>query len=111
MLEPCQYPSNHPELPKLKALENQAKLLGDEYHKNFSRVPNDCTGINDGSKNSTIMNYIPDAWNHGCEIFCECNVQRIKKCKKTKKYIIFYEWLDVSLIIRIFFFLSTCNVD
>ncbi|RIA98513.1 cholesterol oxidase [Glomus cerebriforme] len=117
MLEPCQYPSHYPELPKLTTLEIQAKSLGDEYHKNFYRVPitvtfedrvnaagvpqrastltgNDCTGINDGSKNSTLMNYIPDAWNHGCEIFCECDVQRIKKCEKTGRYIIFYEWLD-----------------
>ncbi|CAG8546209.1 1672_t:CDS:10 [Funneliformis mosseae] len=117
MLQPVSYPSNFPELPKLKTLEEQARLLGDKYHKNFSRPPitvtfenrvnaagvrqqastltgNDCTGINDGSKNSTLMNYIPDAWNHGCEIFCECSVQRIKKCDKTNRYIIFYEWLD-----------------
>lgn len=119
MLEPSEYPSHYPELPKLKTLEEQAKLLGEEYHKNFYRVPitvtfedrinaagvqqyastltgNDCTGVNDGSKNSTLMNYIPDAWNHGCEIFCECDVLRIKKCEKTGRYIIFYEWLDVS---------------
>ncbi|CAI2165946.1 11911_t:CDS:2 [Funneliformis geosporum] len=117
MLEPCKYPTHFPELPKLKTLEAQAKLLGNNYHKNFRRVPitvtfenrvnaagvrqrastlsgNDGTGINDGSKNSTLMNYIPDAWNHGCEIFCECDVKRIKKCKKTGRYIIFYEWLD-----------------
>ncbi|CAB4385335.1 unnamed protein product [Rhizophagus irregularis] len=117
MLEPSEYPSHYPELPKLKTLEEQAKLLGEEYHKNFYRVPitvtfedrinaagvqqyastltgNDCTGVNDGSKNSTLMNYIPDAWNHGCEIFCECDVLRIKKCEKTGRYIIFYEWLD-----------------
>jgi hypothetical protein len=119
MLQPCQYPAHFPELPKLRTLETQARLLGEEYHKNFYRVPitvtfenrvnaagvrqrastltgNDATGINDGSKNSTLMNYIPDAWNHGCEIFCECEVRRIKKCKKTGRYIVFYEWLDVG---------------
>jgi len=117
MLQPCQYPTHFPELPKLKTLEYQARLLGEDYHKNFYRTPitvtfenrvnaagvrqrastltgNDATGINDGSKNSTLMNYIPDAWNHGCEIFCECEVRRIKKCEKSGKYIVFYEWLD-----------------
>ncbi|PKK80660.1 FAD/NAD(P)-binding domain-containing protein [Rhizophagus irregularis] len=117
MLQPCQYPAHFPELPKLRTLETQARLLGEEYHKNFYRAPitvtfenrvnaagvrqrastltgNDATGINDGSKNSTLMNYIPDAWNHGCEIFCECEVRSIKKCKKTGRYIVFYEWLD-----------------
>ncbi|RIA97715.1 hypothetical protein C1645_686627 [Glomus cerebriforme] len=117
MLQPCQYPTHFPELPKLKTLETQAQLLGKEYHNNFYRAPitvtfenrvnaagvrqcastltgNDTTGINDGSKNSIIMNYIPDAWNHGCEIFCECEVKSIKKCKKSGKYIVFYEWLD-----------------
>ncbi|KAK8170258.1 hypothetical protein IWX90DRAFT_414601 [Phyllosticta citrichinensis] len=29
----------------------------------------DCSGVNDGSKNSVLMNYIPDAWNWGAEIF------------------------------------------
>ncbi|GES77067.1 choline dehydrogenase [Rhizophagus clarus] len=117
MFQPCQYPAHFPELPKLRTLEIQARLLGKEYHKNFYRAPitvtfenrvnaagvrqrastltgNDVTGINDGSKNSTLMNYIPDAWNHGCEIFCECEVRSIKKCKKTGRYIVFYEWLD-----------------
>ncbi|CAG8634751.1 16267_t:CDS:10, partial [Cetraspora pellucida] len=47
---------------------------------------NDCTGVNDGSKNSTLMNYVPDAWNHGCEIFCQINVQRIKKEKESGKW-------------------------
>ncbi|CAG8815326.1 32668_t:CDS:2, partial [Gigaspora margarita] len=88
MLEPMPYPDDYPELPKLKTLEEQAKRLGPEFHNNFSRPPitvtfedrinnagvrqrkstltgNDSTGVNDGSKNSTLMNYLPDAWNHG----------------------------------------------
>lgn len=28
----------------------------------------DCTGVNDGSKNSVLMNYLPDAWNWGAEM-------------------------------------------
>ncbi|CAG8539541.1 4875_t:CDS:10 [Dentiscutata erythropus] len=117
MLQPVPYPKHFPELPKLKVLEEQARRLGPEYIENFYRPPitvtfenrvnaagvrqlkstltgNDTTGVNDGSKNSVIMNYIPDAWNHGCEVFCEICVQRIKKDKETGKWIIFYKWLD-----------------
>ncbi|RIB23415.1 hypothetical protein C2G38_1959482 [Gigaspora rosea] len=119
MLEPIPYPDDFPELPKLKTLEEQAKRLGPEFHKNFSRPPitvtfedrinnagvrqqkstlmgNDSTGVNDGSKNSTLMNYLPDAWNHGCEIFCKIDVKSIKQDKKSKKWIVFYEWLDTG---------------
>jgi hypothetical protein len=91
VLQPVPYPEDFPTLPKLKVLEEQAKLLGPEYEKRFKRVPltttfkaglnnmgvfqhastlsgEDSTGINDGSKNSTLMNYLPDAWNHGAEM-------------------------------------------
>ncbi|RUS30580.1 hypothetical protein BC938DRAFT_479217 [Jimgerdemannia flammicorona] len=119
MLQPNPYPEDFPTPPKLAVLEEQAKLLGDAYHKNFYRPPiavtfedrvnnagvmqykstltgNDSTGVNDGSKNSTLMNYIPDAWNHGCEIFCEIEVKRVKYDEKNKKWIIFYEWLGAG---------------
>ncbi|CAG8709903.1 10339_t:CDS:2, partial [Dentiscutata heterogama] len=117
MLQPVPYPEHFPELHKLKVLEEQAKKLGPEYAKNFYRPPitvtfenrvnsagvrqskstltgNDSTGVNDGSKNSTLMNYISDAWNHGCEIFCQIDVRRIKKDKETGKWVVFYEWLE-----------------
>ncbi|CAG8570240.1 6935_t:CDS:10 [Paraglomus occultum] len=116
MLEPNVYPSHWPELPKLKVFEEQARLMGSEFTKNFHRAPitvhfenrinnagvrqqqstlsgNDATGINDGSKNSTLMNYIPDAWNHGAEIFCEVQVKKIKKNEKTGLWVVYYEWL------------------
>jgi len=118
MLEPNVYPSHWPELPKLKVFEEQARLMGSEFNENFRRVPitvhfenrvnnagvrqhkstltgNDATGINDGSKNSTLMNYIPDAWNHGAEIFCEIEVKKIKKNEKTGLWVVYYEWLGV----------------
>jgi hypothetical protein len=92
VLQPQPYPENYPKLDKLKVLEEQAELLGKEYHKRFYRVPQtttfkdginsmgvqqshstlsgqDCTGVNDGSKNSTLMNYLPDAWNRGAEMY------------------------------------------
>lgn len=91
VLQPEPYPENFPKLHKLTVLEEQAKILGPEYHDRFYRVPQtttfknrinsmgvhqqkstlsgqDATGVNDGSKNSTLMNYLPDAWNHGAEM-------------------------------------------
>jgi hypothetical protein len=65
--------------------------MGPEYSKRFRKVPQtttfksglnnmgvrqqastlsgqDATGVNDWSKNSVLMNYLPDAWNHGAEM-------------------------------------------
>ena len=77
-------------LPKLNLLKKQAAVLG--YEKNFRKVEQttwfkedgvnssgvkmkkskltgmDCTGLNDGSKSSTLMNYLADAWNWGAEM-------------------------------------------
>jgi len=40
----------------------------------------DCvTGCNHGSKNTTAMNYLPDAVNHGAEIFTEIGVSHIEQ--------------------------------
>lgn len=92
VLQPEIYPEDFPQLSKLTVLEKQAKLLGPEYSERFRRLRQtttfkdglnnmgvyqkkstlsgqDTTGINDGSKNSTLMNYLPDAWNHGAEMY------------------------------------------
>lgn len=89
MLEPEPYPSHFPELPKLKIFEKQAECLGLE--DKFSRVRQttrfadglnstgvgmqasslsgmDTTGINDGSKSSTLVNYLSDAWVYPFEL-------------------------------------------
>ena len=39
------------------------------YQKASTLSGQDSTGVNDGSKNSTLMNYLPDAWNHGAEMY------------------------------------------
>ncbi|HMG56995.1 MAG TPA: GMC oxidoreductase, partial [Kofleriaceae bacterium] len=40
----------------------------------------DCvTGCNTGAKNTTLMNYLPDAVNHGAEIYTELEVLRISR--------------------------------
>jgi hypothetical protein len=92
VLQPEEYPEDFKPLQKLELLKEQAKLLGPEFEQNFKRVPQtttfkagvnhmgvkqeastlsgqDATGINDWSKNSTLMNYLPDAWNHGAEMY------------------------------------------
>jgi hypothetical protein len=92
VLQPEEYPKDFVPLRKLELLEHQAKLLGPEYEQRFKRVPQtttfkaginhmgvkqeastlsgqDATGVNDWSKNSTLMNYLPDAWNHGAEMY------------------------------------------
>jgi len=125
MLQPNPYPEDWPVLPKLATLEQQAKGAGD--HDKFVRPPitvhfedalnpagvfqkkstltgNDTTGVNDWSKNTTLMNYIPDAWNHGAEIFTCCNVVRVEKAKKkqmqssgaAEQYVVYFEWQEES---------------
>ncbi|MGH9431438.1 MAG: GMC oxidoreductase, partial [Terriglobia bacterium] len=99
MLKPTPYPEGFPELPKLRALEESATKLGQKFYRpplnvNFSiDGPNhvgveqhkcancgDCvTGCNYGAKNTLIMNYLPDAWNHGAEIFTEVSVRWIER--------------------------------
>ncbi|KAJ7484654.1 hypothetical protein FB451DRAFT_1169687 [Mycena latifolia] len=113
MLQPTPYPEDYPPLEKLQVLEKQAKALG--HGDNFYRVPQttffhdglnnvgvemkastgsgqDCTGVNDGSKHSVLMNYLPDAWNWGAEIFCECEVRYIHKTPGNSGYTIFFAW-------------------
>ncbi|KAK4239136.1 cholesterol oxidase [Achaetomium macrosporum] len=113
VLQPEEYPAEWPELPKTKLLQKQAELLG-LGHK-FKRVrqttrfingPNSCgvemkpssltgqdtTGLNDGSKTSTLVTYIADAWNWGAEIFCECEVRYIEKDKKGEGYRVYFAW-------------------
>jgi choline dehydrogenase-like flavoprotein len=115
VLQPEEYPKDWPELPKLNLLERQAEALG--WGEKFKRVPQttrfkggpnstgvemypsaltgmDCTGINDGSKSSTLVNYLSDAWNWGAEMFCECEVRYIKKHPDpdVEGYLVFFAW-------------------
>lgn len=122
MLEPTTYPDEpeFPPLTKLEMLKKQAtkRGLGSYFRKapitvsfedrlNAAGVPmrksrltgNDATGINDGSKGTTLVTYVSDAWNHGAEIFCECSVRNIKRqvnADGSEKWVVFYEWLGGS---------------
>lgn len=113
MLQPASYPENYPPLKKLQVLEKQAKILGQAH--NFYRVPQttffhdglnsagvemkastgsgqDCTGVNDGSKNSVLVTYLADAWNWGAEMFCECEIKYVLQDQSGKGYIVFFAW-------------------
>ena len=90
MLEPSPYPLSYPKLAKLDLLQTQAAVLGWEncFYRppqttRFKDGPNstgvmmrastgsgmDSTGVNDGSKSSTLVNYLSDAWNWGAEMW------------------------------------------
>ncbi|KAJ7641620.1 hypothetical protein FB45DRAFT_825916 [Roridomyces roridus] len=113
MLQPTAYPSHLPTPNKLDVLEKQAALLG--FQRNFYRPPQttffhnglnnagvemhastgsgqDCTGVNDGSKNSVLVSYVADAWNRGAEIFCECEVRYVQKDADGSGYTVFFAW-------------------
>ena len=100
MLRPTPYPATSPPLAKLNTLERSAKRLGETFRRvdlnvtfddlsagNHVGVPqNACTscgdcvsGCNQAAKNTTAMNYLPDAQNHGAQIFCGVLVRRIEK--------------------------------
>lgn len=89
MLQPEPYPTSDPELSKLSLLQKQAALLGleDKFYRppqttRFVDGPNstgvmmhastgsgsDSTGVNDGSKTTTLVTYLSDAWNWGAEM-------------------------------------------
>jgi cholesterol oxidase len=93
MLRPAVYPEHLPPLAKFKALEQSARGLQLPFARlpmlvNFEQLAGglnhvgvtqgacvacgDCiTGCNYGAKNTTLMNYLPDAKRHGAEIFTD----------------------------------------
>lgn len=107
MLKPEQYPNKgdaqFPHLPKLEALRKSAEYLNEkancyppDINVTFEEFPNninhvgveqhpcvgcgDCmSGCNYRAKNTTLMNYLPDAKNHGAEIFTEVSVRSIER--------------------------------
>ncbi len=99
MLQPAQYPegvNGYPKLPKSEAMKLSAAHMGKDFRyldinvtfedrKNNAGVDQykcelcgDCmTGCNYGAKNTTLMNYLPDARNHGAGIFTGVAVQYV----------------------------------
>lgn len=118
MLKPNKYPvgtDGYPELLKTKAHKISAKALGEPFsyldinvnfedktkgnHVGVSQNPCNncgdcCSGCNVSAKNTTAMNYLPDAVNHGAEIFCEVAVSHL--ARNNEKWYIYYQIQNVG---------------
>jgi cholesterol oxidase len=115
MLCPTPLPADFPQLPKLEALRKSAAGLG--MAAKFSRPPinvtftdginhvgveqkrcvgcGDCmSGCNYAAKNTTLMNYLPDAVAHGAEIFVGVDVRAI--ARRGDKWIVDYQPVGVG---------------
>ena len=114
MLKPSSVPEQV-KLAKLRAMQKSAaamkapwrrlelnvtfdKLPGDMNHVGVAQPPciqcGDCvSGCNHGAKNTTLMNYLPDAVNHGAEIYTEVEVRRISR-SADGTYAVHYRILD-----------------
>jgi choline dehydrogenase-like flavoprotein len=98
MLGSTPYPEDFPQLRKLTALPASAAGMGQPFYRppinvTFKTGPNavgvqqaactlcgDCTtGCNYGAKNTTLMNYLPDAFNHGAQIFTSAKVDHVAR--------------------------------
>ncbi|MGF6774370.1 cholesterol oxidase [Paraburkholderia sp. GAS199] len=117
MLQPSPVPADFPPLPKLQALEKSAQALGMENR--FCRPPitvtfenrtnaagvdqkacvgcGDCnSGCNYDAKNSTHMNYLPDAVAHGAQIFTGAAVHSVERDPATQKWQINYQLVHLG---------------
>lgn len=111
MLKPNPYPENSPALPKLQALEKSSKYLNEKFYRppinvTFEDKVNhvgveqkkcnscgDCvSGCNHGAKNTVLMNYLPDAKNHGAEIYTQVSVRRVER--QGEKWLVHFQLLN-----------------
>ena len=113
MLKPAPYPQGFPNLNKLQALEQSANFLQEKFYRppievtfkdgiNHVGVPQqackvcgDCvSGCNYAAKNTLIMNYLPDAKNHGAEIYTQVAVRRIER--QDGRWLVYYRVLEAG---------------
>jgi cholesterol oxidase len=115
MLRPQRLPTSFGALRKLSALHDSAIALnlGAEFYRppinvNFEDGVNaagveqkacsacgDCvSGCNAGSKNTTTMNYLPDAVNHGASIFTQVEARSIQRAQG--KWIVLYQLVGLG---------------
>ncbi|MGC0152603.1 alpha/beta fold hydrolase [Chromobacterium vaccinii] len=103
MLKPAPYPDHAPPLPKMRANQKSSERLAAQHtfyrppiNVNFDALPDDrnhvgveqlpcnycgdcVSGCNNKAKNTTLMNYLPDACNHGAEVFCQAAVRHLER--------------------------------
>jgi cholesterol oxidase len=113
MLKPTPYPDHFPRLPKLEAHKKSAQAMKANFYRlpinvNFEDGINhvgvqqqacvlcgDCvSGCNHHAKNTTLMNYLPDAVNHGAEIFTQVSVRTIER--QNNRWLVHYQVLDTG---------------
>jgi len=117
MLQPWPVPADFPSLPKLNALAQSAQVLG--MQDRFSRPPitvtfadgknaagvdqkrcvgcGDCnSGCNYEAKNSTHMNYLPDAVAHGAQIFTGAAVHSVVRDTATQQWRVRYQLVGLG---------------
>jgi cholesterol oxidase len=119
MLRPLPYPDRSsegkstPRLPKLDALEAAARAVGGSFTRTRLAVTfeagtspagirqpacklcGDClTGCNHGAKSSLLVNYLPDARQHGAELFTCVDVARVER--RGDRWVVLYTALDVG---------------
>ena len=108
MLKPSLYPDDFPRLAKMQAHQESARLMGQEYRRtpinvtfedgvnhvgveqSACRLCGDCvSGCNYSAKNTILMNYLPDASNHGAEIYTHVSVRRVER--RGDKWLVHYQ--------------------
>ncbi len=124
MLRPQTYPAGdsdndsdqYPKLNKRQAHKKSAEYMGAQFYstpinvcfetpaggENHVGVPqqacNNCgdciSGCNYGAKNTTLMNYLPDTWNYGADIFCQASVRYLQK--QANGWRVYYRQVEVG---------------
>jgi cholesterol oxidase len=113
MLKPTPLPDRLAGVKKLGTLATSASALPGEFYRvpinvNFTDRVNhvgveqagctccgDCvSGCNYSAKNTVLMNYLPDAWNHGAQIFTQVAVRYLEH--KEGRWLVHYQVLDTG---------------
>ncbi len=108
MLRPSKLP-NDINLDKIDGLHTSAEATNKKFYRTNINVNFDidgtnvfgidqkpcnmcgdcCSGCNNLAKNTLLMNYLPDAINHGAQIFTQASVKYLEK--KDKKWLVHFE--------------------
>lgn len=121
MLKPEKYPEGtpgYPHLMKVAANRVAGQALGEDVNLtpinvNFelfedgrnhvgveqppcSNCGDCCSGCNYGSKNTVLMNYLPDAYNHGAEIYTEAVVRYVRKQPGSNRWIVYFAPIELG---------------
>lgn len=113
MLKPAPLPEEVPELKKLEAMKTAGAYLDGNFyrppiavnfkdgvnhvgvHQRACQLVGDCvTGCNYAAKNTVLMNYLPDARNHGAEIYTQVRVSRVEP--REGRWLVHYQVLEAG---------------